>query len=71
MKFSTVAVAAACASVVSAAPKWGSWPQGPFKFTSTYSVTATPNQVVNGTTNPTFTGGLPVSTSAYNMLRNF
>ena len=31
---------------------------GPFTFTSTYHVTATPDQVVNGTT---FTGGLAVS----------
>ena len=31
---------------------------GPFKFTSTYHVMATPDQVVNGT-KPT--GGLPVS----------
>lgn len=31
---------------------------GPFKFTSTYNIIATPDQVINGTTP---TGGLPVS----------
>ncbi|KAL8727800.1 MAG: hypothetical protein Q9181_005575 [Wetmoreana brouardii] len=29
-----------------------------FNFTSTYHIIATPDQVVNGTTNPVFTGGL-------------
>lgn len=32
--------------------------KGPIPFTSTYSIVATPDQVVNGTT---FTGGQPVS----------
>jgi CHRD domain len=35
---------------------------GPFKFTSTYSIVATPDQVVNGTTP---TGGLPGCTGIY------
>jgi hypothetical protein len=35
---------------------------GPFKFTSTYNVVATPDQVVNGTTP---TGGLPGCTGFY------
>jgi len=35
-------------------------------FTSTYAVVATPDQVVNGTTNPVFTGGLPGSIGYYN-----
>ncbi|KAG8529344.1 uncharacterized protein KY384_005980 [Bacidia gigantensis] len=33
-------------------------PDSIFYFTSTYHIVATPDQVVNGTTNPTFTGGL-------------
>lgn len=68
MKFSTIAAAAACASVASAAPQWGSWDKSPFKFTSTYSVKATPDQVVNGTTNPTYTGGLAVSTNTMDLI---
>lgn len=36
--------------------------KGPFKFTSTYSVVATPDQVVNGTT---LTGGLPGCTGYF------
>ncbi|KAL8647560.1 MAG: hypothetical protein Q9226_006379 [Calogaya cf. arnoldii] len=34
-------------------------------FTSTFHVLATPDQVVNGTTNPTFTGGLPGAQATY------
>ena len=37
---------------------------GPFKFTSTYHVVATPDQVVNGTTP---TGGLPGCTGFYDL----
>jgi CHRD domain len=40
----------------------GGCKNGPFKFTSTYSVVATPDQVVNGTTP---TGGLPGCTGFY------
>ena len=47
------------------APNGGSCMPGPFNFTSTYHVVATPDQVVNGTTNPTFTGGLPGCTGYY------
>lgn len=36
-----------------------------FTFTSTYHVEATPDQVVNGTTDPTFTGGLEGSLGFY------
>ncbi|KAK5071621.1 hypothetical protein LTS08_004637 [Lithohypha guttulata] len=65
MKFSTVFAAATCASAVSAAP-WSGWKggkNGPFEFTSTYSVVATPDQVVNGTTP---TGGLAGAIGYYN-----
>ncbi|KAL8850078.1 MAG: hypothetical protein Q9221_005004 [Calogaya cf. arnoldii] len=34
-------------------------------FTSTFHVLATPDQVVNGSTNPTFTGGLPGAQATY------
>ncbi|KAL8773218.1 MAG: hypothetical protein Q9209_001894 [Squamulea sp. 1 TL-2023] len=34
-------------------------------FTSTYHILATPDQVVNGTTNPVFTGGLPGAQATY------
>ncbi|KAI4227284.1 MAG: hypothetical protein LQ349_006732 [Xanthoria aureola] len=34
-------------------------------FTSTFHVLATPDQVVNGTTNPVFTGGLPGAQATY------
>ncbi|KAI4115181.1 MAG: hypothetical protein LQ345_004175 [Seirophora villosa] len=37
-----------------------------FKFTSTYQIHATPDQVVNGSTNPVFTGGLPGAEAVYN-----
>jgi CHRD domain len=40
----------------------GSCKKGPFKFTSTFSVVATPDQVVNGTAP---TGGLPGCTGFY------
>ncbi|KAL8931396.1 MAG: hypothetical protein Q9211_006992, partial [Gyalolechia sp. 1 TL-2023] len=36
-----------------------------FVFTSTYHILATPDQVVNGTTNPVFTGGLPGAQATY------
>ena len=36
-----------------------------FKFTSTFHIVATPNQVVNGTDNPVFTGGLSDVTGYY------
>jgi hypothetical protein len=39
-------------------------PGGPFRFTSTYSVVATPDQVVNGTTP---TGGLAGAIGYYNL----
>lgn len=38
---------------------------GPFTFTSTFHIEATPDQVVNGTTNPTPTGGLPGALGFY------
>lgn len=41
-------------------------PNPVFNFTSTYSIVATPDQVVNGTTNPVFTGGLAGCTGFYN-----
>ena len=44
------------------AGKSGACRNGPFKFTSTYSIVATPDQVVNGTTP---TGGLPGCTGFY------
>ncbi|KAK5938117.1 hypothetical protein PMZ80_009706 [Knufia obscura] len=70
MKFTAITAVAACASAVSAAP--GGWsnmkaapcPKSPFQFTSTYSVTATPDQVVNGTTP---TGGLPGAIGHYEL----
>ncbi|KAL9098108.1 MAG: hypothetical protein Q9163_006171, partial [Psora crenata] len=37
-----------------------------FNFTSTYQIVATPDQVVNGTTNATPTGGLEGCTGYYN-----
>lgn len=40
-------------------------PNPVFEFTSTYHITATPDQVVNGTTNPVFTGGLPGAIGTY------
>ncbi|KAL9126781.1 MAG: hypothetical protein Q9217_004229 [Psora testacea] len=40
-------------------------PNPVFNFTSTYHIVATPDQVVNGTTDPTFTGGLPGCTGFY------
>lgn len=43
-------------------PSTSSCPPSPFKFTSTYHVLATPDQVVNGTTP---TGGLPGCTGVY------
>ena len=36
-----------------------------FKFTSSYHILATPDQVVNGTTSPVFTGGLPGAQATY------
>nr|POF18532.1 hypothetical protein CFP56_63076 [Quercus suber] len=76
MKTFTVAAMALYATSALAAPgrgwRGGHWGQGkedktvtgldqfPFDFTSTYSVVATPDQVVNGTTP---TGGLPVSSN--------
>ncbi|KAL8920100.1 MAG: hypothetical protein Q9208_006453 [Pyrenodesmia sp. 3 TL-2023] len=36
-----------------------------FQFTSTYHILATPDQVVNGTTNPVPTGGLPGAQATY------
>ncbi|KAL8784714.1 MAG: hypothetical protein Q9213_003810 [Squamulea squamosa] len=42
-----------------------STPNPVFKFTSTYHILATPDQVVNGTTNPVFTGGLPGTEATY------
>ncbi|KAL8756783.1 MAG: hypothetical protein Q9199_002707 [Rusavskia elegans] len=36
-----------------------------FQFTSIFHVLATPDQVVNGTTNPVFTGGLPGAQATY------
>lgn len=36
-----------------------------FNFTSTFHITALPSEVVNGTTNPTFTGGLPGASGTY------
>lgn len=42
-----------------------STPNPIFNFTSTYHILATPDQVVNGTTNPIFTGGLPGSSATY------
>ncbi|KAL8817544.1 MAG: hypothetical protein Q9223_003646 [Gallowayella weberi] len=40
-------------------------PNPVFKFSSTYHILATPDQVVNGTTNPVFTGGLAGSEATY------
>ncbi|KAL9632539.1 MAG: hypothetical protein Q9164_005261 [Protoblastenia rupestris] len=37
-----------------------------FNFTSTYNIVLTPDQVVNGTTDITFTGGLPGSKGFFN-----
>lgn len=37
------------------------------KFTSTYRVVARPDQVVNGTDNPVFTGGLPGAVGFYDL----
>ena len=39
--------------------------QSVFVFTSTYHIEATPDQVVNGTDNPTFTGGLEGASGFY------
>lgn len=65
MKFSTITATALCASIASAAPTWGTWGKGghkgPFEFTSTWSIVATPDQVVNGSNVPT--GGLAVSSN--------
>lgn len=41
----------------------GDGKNGPFNFTSTYNIVATPDQVVNGTT---FTGGLPGTIGYFN-----
>ncbi|KAI9651616.1 MAG: hypothetical protein M1831_000576 [Alyxoria varia] len=41
-------------------------PNPVFNFTSTFSIVATPDQVVNGTTDPVFTGGLPGCTGFFN-----
>lgn len=40
-------------------------PTGPFTFTSTFHIEATPDQVVNGTTDPKPTGGLPGTFATY------
>lgn len=70
MKFSSITAAALCATAASAAPTWSTWDKdhkgkgdhkSPFEFTSTFSVVATPDQVVNGSNVPT--GGLPVSST--------
>ncbi|KAI4288232.1 MAG: hypothetical protein L6R35_002508 [Caloplaca aegaea] len=42
-----------------------STPNPIFQFTSTYHIRATPDQVVNGTTNPVFTGGLAGAEATY------
>ncbi|KAL8730015.1 MAG: hypothetical protein Q9166_004339 [cf. Caloplaca sp. 2 TL-2023] len=42
-----------------------STPNPIFRFTSTYHILATPDQVVNGTTNPVFTGGLEGCEATY------
>jgi len=75
MKFS-LAVAASMAASAMATPIWGQhWGQkwgnkqeevakkGPFKFTSTYEVKATPDQVVNATN--AYTGGLAGASGLY------
>lgn len=62
MKFSSITAAALCATAATAAPSWGNWKhggKGPFQFTSTWEIVATPDQVVNGSN--VATGGLPVS----------
>ncbi|KAL8935297.1 MAG: hypothetical protein Q9216_005496 [Gyalolechia sp. 2 TL-2023] len=42
-----------------------SCPPSFFEFTSTFHIQATPDQVVNGSTNPVFTGGLPGAQATY------
>ncbi|KAL8626998.1 hypothetical protein Q9189_007293 [Teloschistes chrysophthalmus] len=42
-----------------------STPNPIFNFSSTYHILATPSEVVNGTTNPVFTGGLPGCSATY------
>ncbi|TKA31021.1 hypothetical protein B0A50_01989 [Salinomyces thailandicus] len=76
MKASQVLAVLAITASASAAPwknnKWGNWrggwknqkcADGPFDFTSTYSVIATPDQVVDQSGN--FTGGLPGTVGYY------
>lgn len=72
MKFSTLTAAALCATAASAAPAWSDKKdssrgkdghKGPFEFTSTFRVVATPDQVVNGSNVPT--GGLAVSSATF------
>jgi hypothetical protein len=72
MKLSTIAGAALCATVTSAAPAWSNkndlsiakdGHKSPFDFTSTFKVIATPEQVVNGSNAPT--GGLDVSNTRF------
>lgn len=45
----------------------GASSNGPFTFTSTYHITATPDQVVNGTTNPVATSGLPGAIATFDL----
>ena len=59
--------AATLAGTVIATPVWKEWSDssvpGPFFFTSTYQVVATPDQVINGTTR---TPGEPGAIGYYN-----
>ena len=69
MKTSAVIVAALASTVLAAPPSYGGKGKHPakwgkdYKFTSTYSITATPDQVANATADGAgfyYTGGLPV-----------
>lgn len=69
----TVAALAALSSIAAAAPSpsrgdWNDWKDNkafPFKFTSTYEIVATPDQVVNSTQNIP-TPGEPGAIGYYN-----
>ncbi|KEY69582.1 hypothetical protein S7711_06211 [Stachybotrys chartarum IBT 7711] len=64
MKASILAVAAFAASVIATPVHKDKNPKSPFVFTSTYSIVATPDQVVNPENQ--FTGGLEGAIGYYN-----
>lgn len=64
MKASILAVAAFAASVIATPVHKDKNPKSPFVFTSTYSIVATPDQVVNPQNQ--FTGGLAGAIGYYN-----